>query len=160
VTQNPHSQSTQKQITERTRLANSYYSTLRLSPAASAREIRRAYRQLSKLYHPDTTTLPEAEARSKFQRLNEAYATLGNPERRSIYDLKIGHLGNDVGETVVKIAELEVNKPKIVNNSAYLDPNDRPLSAGEISVIFFLGLTILGCLVLVIVVAYLRGVPL
>ena len=34
----------------------SYYTLLGLHPSASALEIRRAYRALSKRYHPDTTT--------------------------------------------------------------------------------------------------------
>lgn len=67
----------------------SYYTLLRLHPTASAIEIRRAYRELSKSYHPDTTDLPSAIATAKFQQLNEAYATLSNPERRLTYDLKL-----------------------------------------------------------------------
>ena len=62
----------------------SYYVLLGLPPSASALEIRRAYRELSKRYHPDTTELPTAIATAKFQQLNEAYATLSNPERRLI----------------------------------------------------------------------------
>jgi len=52
---------------------------LGLHPSASAIEIRRAYRELSKRYHPDTTDLPPAIAIVKFQQLNEAYAALSNP---------------------------------------------------------------------------------
>ena len=52
-----------------------YYSLLGLHPSASAIEVRRAYRELSKHYHPDTTDLPTTVATAKFQLLNEAYAT-------------------------------------------------------------------------------------
>ncbi len=69
----------------------SYYTLLGLHPTATAIEIRRAYRELSKRYHPDTTDLQSAIATAKFQQLNEAYATLSNPERRLTYDLKIGY---------------------------------------------------------------------
>ncbi len=68
-----------------------YYTLLELHPGASVIDIRRAYRELSKRYHPDTTELPAALATTKFQLLNEAYATLSNPERRLNYDLKIGY---------------------------------------------------------------------
>ncbi|GFZ96944.1 J domain-containing protein [Okeania sp. KiyG1] len=58
-----------------------YYSLLGLHPQASNQEIRRAYRELSKRYHPDTTDMPEALAKAKFQQINEAYATLVNSEK-------------------------------------------------------------------------------
>ncbi|MEO0410143.1 MAG: J domain-containing protein, partial [Cyanobacteria bacterium P01_A01_bin.135] len=68
-----------------------HYGLLKVSPWASPQEIRRAYRELSKLYHPDTTTLPSDVAVVKFQQLNEAYGTLSNPERRLRYDIKHGY---------------------------------------------------------------------
>jgi curved DNA-binding protein CbpA len=160
VTQNQNPQSTQRRIPTQTRLVNSYYGLLGLQPSASATDIRKAYHRLSKLYHPDTTELPEEIARGKFQRLNEAYATLSNPDRRSNYDLKIGYLEDVLRQKRVNYGNLEDYTPKKVPNSAYIDSIDRPLSAGEISVIFFLGATIGGCLILVIVIAYLRGMPL
>ncbi len=160
MTQNPNPQSTHKTIPTQTRLVNSYYGLLGLQPSASATDIRKAYHQLSKLYHPDTTELPEEIARGKFQRLNEAYATLSNLDRRSSYDLKIGYLEDFLPQKRVNYGDIEDYKPKKVPNSAYIDPIDRPLSAGEISVIFFLGVTIVGCLILVIIIAYLRGMPL
>jgi hypothetical protein len=149
------SQSTSRQIPAPTRLANSYYAILGLHPSASAIEIRRAYRQLSKLYHPDTTELSPAVATGKFQHLNEAYATLSNPERRWLYDLEIGYSRLHVIQTPTDLNQpFQPNQPP---NSAYLDPSDRPLSAGEIFALFILGLTIVGCLVLVIAVSAIRG---
>ena len=68
-----------------------YYSLLGLNPGASVIDIRRAYRELSKIYHPDTTELPANIATVQFQQINTAYATLSNPERRLNYDLKIGY---------------------------------------------------------------------
>ena len=66
--------------------ATNYYTLLGVAPNASAQDIRRAYRDLSKLYHPDTTELESDVATVKFQALNEAYATLSSPEKLLTYD--------------------------------------------------------------------------
>lgn len=135
------------------RLLNSYYGLMGLHPSASNIAIRRAYRQLSKKYHPDTTQLPASVATAKFQRLNEAYAVLSSPEQRSLYDLKIGYSRLNV----IQAPKWSEPDSQQYSRTAYLDPTDRPLSSGEIFVLVLLGLTFLGCLLLVLVIAYLRG---
>ncbi len=134
------------------KLINTYYGLMGLHPSASSIAIRRSYRQLSKKYHPDTTELAADLATAKFQRLNEAYAVLSSPERRSLYDLKIGYSRLNVIQAP-SWSEPDVNQ---YSRTAYLDPTDRPLSSGEIFVLLLLGLTFAGCLILVIVMAYLR----
>lgn len=133
-----------------------YYSLLGVHPTASVIEIRHAYRELSKRYHPDTTDLPTGVAIVKFQKLNEAYATLSNPQKRLTYDLSIGYSRFGVIQ-----APSDLNRPvsrnRHLSKSAYLDPTDRPLSPGEIFALFILGLTFLGCLLLVIAVGLTRG---
>jgi len=136
---------------------SNYYVLLGLHPSATPLEIRRAYRKLSKCYHPDTTDLPNQAATSKFQELNEAYATLSNPERRILYDQKIGYSRFNVIQPPPDLNRPVNQRQKIYSNSAYLDPNDRPLSAGELFVLFVLGLTFLGCLLLAIVIGLTRG---
>jgi curved DNA-binding protein CbpA len=136
-------------------LTQNYYDLLQLTPSASVQQIRRSYRELSKLYHPDTTTLPPAIATAKFQQLNEAYATLSSPERRLAYDLKLGYSRVSVIQQPAGF-----NRPsseRKYRSSAYLDPTDRPLSAGEIFALFILGLTFAACLVLVFAVGVTRG---
>lgn len=160
MNQNQNPQSTQKKIPQQTRLVDSYYSLLELQSSASTSDIKKAYHRLSKLYHPDTTELPEAVARVKFQRLNEAYATLSNDDRRSLYDLKLGYLKDNISERQNIYSDREFYRPKKLSDSTYIDPIDRPLSAGEVSVLFFLAATIIGCLILVISVAYFRGMEL
>jgi hypothetical protein len=135
-------------------LADTYYGILGVHPSASALEIRRAYRELSKQYHPDTTELAAAIATAKFQRLNEAYGTLSNPERRALYDLKIGYSRINV---IQAPPERDRTEQERWSRSAYLDPTDRPLSGGEIFALFIMGITLLGCLLLAIAVALLRG---
>jgi hypothetical protein len=134
----------------------SYYTLLGLHPTATATEIRRAYWQLSKRYHPDTTDLPAAIATAKFQHLNEAYATLSNPERRLTYDLKIGYSRLSVIQAPPNL-QRPVSASQNWHSSSYLDPTDRPLSAGEIFALFILGLTFLGCLLLAIAIGLTRG---
>ncbi|NJL84769.1 MAG: DnaJ domain-containing protein [Leptolyngbyaceae cyanobacterium SM1_1_3] len=134
-----------------------FYDLLKLKPGASVQEIRQHYRDLSKLYHPDTTALPPAIAKAKFQELNEAYATLSSPERRLTYDYKIGY-----SRLRVMQAPADLNHPvsrdrPYKSASAYLDPSDRPLSAGEIFALFILGLTFAACLVLVITIGLAKG---
>lgn len=131
-----------------------YYAMLGLHPSASAIEIRRAYRQLSKRYHPDTTDLPCAIATAKFQEINEAYATLSNPERRMQYNLKIGYSRLYVVQTPL---DYNNHAPQVKSSSAYIDHTDRPLSAGEMFVLFVLGLTFVGCILLAIAIGLIRG---
>ena len=132
----------------------SYYDLLKLHPSASVQQIRRAYRDLSKLYHPDTTELSAAVATAQFQRLNEAYATLSSPERRLTYDLKIGYSRLSVIQPSTDLNRA-VSAPR--RDTAYLDPTDRPLSGGELFALFSLGLTFVFCVGLVVVVGLLRG---
>lgn len=142
-------------VSTKERINSSYYALLGLHPAASPVEIRRAYRELSKRYHPDTTNLPKAIATSKFQQLNEAYATLSNPERRLTYDYKIGY-----SRVAVVQPKPNLHQPvaqKTPSSSAYLDPTDRPLDGGEIFALFLLLLTFIGCLALAFFVALTRG---
>ncbi|PSN11706.1 molecular chaperone DnaJ [filamentous cyanobacterium CCP5] len=136
--------------------AETYYDLLGIKPTASPQQIRRAYRDLSKLYHPDTTTLSPIVATERFQKLNEAYATLSSPDRRLTYDQQVGYSRISVIQ-----APSNLNRPSTQStyksSSAYLDPTDRPLSAGEIFALFILGVTFVACLALVITVGIARG---
>ena len=62
-----------------------YYEVLGVSRSASEEEIKKAYRQLAKKYHPDMNP-GNAEAADKFKEASEAYAVLGNEEKRRQYD--------------------------------------------------------------------------
>ncbi len=137
-------------------VTDSYYGLLGVHPSASMRDIRQAYRDLSKLYHPDTTKLPTAIATAKFQQLNEAYATLSNPERRGVYDRKIGYSKVAVIQPLPNLSTA-AKQPRKYQSSAYLDPTDRPLSPGELFALFILGITFIGCLCLAIMIGLTRG---
>ena len=60
------------------------YATLGLRPSATQEEIRLAYRQLAKQYHPDRDKTPGAVKR--FQAVAQAYQIIGNIEDRTKYD--------------------------------------------------------------------------
>ena len=62
-----------------------YYSVLGLAPGASPTDIKRAYRRLSRRYHPGINPGDRAAA-SLFQRITEAYETLADADRRRRYD--------------------------------------------------------------------------
>ena len=62
-----------------------YYKMLDVSREASADEIRKAYKRLSKEYHPDRNPNDKAAA-EKFKQVQNAYAVLGDVEKREQYD--------------------------------------------------------------------------
>lgn len=61
-----------------------YYHILGLSKDATERDIKRSFRSLAMVYHPDSNEDPEAH--QKFLDINEAYQTLGDPIKRKQYD--------------------------------------------------------------------------
>ncbi|MBD0832761.1 DnaJ C-terminal domain-containing protein [Aestuariibaculum sediminum] len=62
-----------------------YYKTLGLDKSASTAEIKKAYRKLARKYHPDINP-NDADAKQKFQLINEANEVLSDPEKRKKYD--------------------------------------------------------------------------
>jgi DnaJ domain len=65
-----------------------FYAIFGVPPSASQEDIRAAHRELVKRYHPDiySTGDDKARATERLQAINEAYAVLGNAERRKEYD--------------------------------------------------------------------------
>ncbi len=69
-----------------------YYEVLGVSKGASDREIKKAYRQLAKKYHPDVNKEDGAEA--QFKEVQEAYDILSDSSKRANYD-QFGHAAFD-----------------------------------------------------------------
>ncbi|MCR5617503.1 MAG: molecular chaperone DnaJ [Clostridiales bacterium] len=70
-----------------------YYEVLGVNKNASDDELKKAYRQVAKKYHPDLNP-GDKEAEAKFKEANEAYAVLSDADKRRKYD-QFGHAGVD-----------------------------------------------------------------
>jgi curved DNA-binding protein len=62
-----------------------FYKVLGVSRDASQSDIQRAYRELARKSHPDMNP-NDKDAKEKFQRIQQAYDVLKNPEKREMYD--------------------------------------------------------------------------
>ncbi len=72
-----------------------YYEVLGVSRDASEAELKKAYRQLAKKYHPDMHP-GDAEAEAKFKEASEAYGVLSDADKRRQYD-QFGHAAFENG---------------------------------------------------------------
>lgn len=60
-----------------------YFEHLGLSRASTTIEIKKAYRKLANKYHPDRDD--SAQAKEKFQLIQQAYDVISDPQKRSLY---------------------------------------------------------------------------
>jgi curved DNA-binding protein len=61
-----------------------YYAVLGVPRDATAEQVKKAWRQLARKYHPDVSKEPDAATR--MAEINEAHAVLSDPEKRAAYD--------------------------------------------------------------------------
>ena len=66
-----------------------YYEMLGVPRSATEDEIKQAYRQLARQYHPDVNKAADAEER--FKELVAAYEVLHDPQKRQAYDAQFSH---------------------------------------------------------------------
>ena len=128
------------------------YELLGVSTSANNAELRKAFRQLSKQLHPDTTSLPSDEATRQFQNVCEAYDLLSDPVLRANYDLFIEKENNLISQK---------NEPYLVNKQPVQFSESigvrRPLSGGELFSLLLLITSIFLSLALGVFIAFLRG---
>ena len=110
----------------------SYYKILGVDENASNHELRKAFCKLSIELHPDTTSLEIDDAKSKFQKVLEAYENLNNSNLRKIYDDKLKENSRIRNNTNV------MNNLVIDSNNQNLIGNRRPFSNGELFSLFLL----------------------
>jgi molecular chaperone DnaJ len=71
-------------------MSKNFYDILGVSKTASDDEIKKAYRNLSKKYHPDLqhgkSDAEKKDIENKFKEINEAYSVLGDSEKKQQYD--------------------------------------------------------------------------
>ena len=77
-------------------MSKDLYKILGVNKGANEKEIKKAYRKLSKEYHPDVNP-NNKEAEEKFKEIAEAYSVLSDPQKRSNYDKYGSADGNRFG---------------------------------------------------------------
>ena len=129
----------------------SYYKILGVNENASNHELRKAFCKLSIELHPDTTSLEINVAKSKFQKVLEAYENLNNSNLRKIYDEKLKEKSRSVSNTNV------LNNLIIDPNNHNLVGNRRPFSNGELFSLFLLIIIISVSLICSVFIASFTG---
>ncbi|MBM4058492.1 MAG: J domain-containing protein, partial [Planctomycetes bacterium] len=66
-------------------MAEDYYDTLGVPRTASAEDIRKAYRELARKYHPDLHP-DDDSAKEKFKKVQNAFDVLNDASKREMYD--------------------------------------------------------------------------
>jgi DnaJ-class molecular chaperone len=97
-------------------MAKSYFAILEVTSTATPEEVRSAYRRLAKAYHPDHY----GGGGEPFRRIQEAYATLGDPAKRRAYERTLAN---------VRVQQASAVRP----HPEPLIPERRPVDMGAIS---------------------------
>ena len=97
----------------------SYYDVLGIPKTATDAEIKKAYRQAALKFHPDRNP-NNPTAAERFREAAEAYETLGDPERRKIYD--------QFGATGEKRRPADAGQPP---HAEYAPPHQQPSQTME-----------------------------
>nr|XP_023905868.1 dnaJ homolog subfamily B member 1 [Quercus suber]POF19233.1 dnaj like subfamily b member 4 [Quercus suber] len=80
-----------------------YYNILKVNRNASEDDLKKAYKRLAMIWHPDKNPINKSEAEAKFKRISEAYDVLSDPQKRQIYDL--------YGEEALKSGQIPPPQP-------------------------------------------------
>lgn len=115
-----------------------YYEVLGISRDASADEIKKAYRKLTKQWHPDRHQDNKQQAEEKFKKINEAYDILSDKNKKQQYDQfgSIPH-GSDFGSaTGFNVSDFMGGAGQGQQGSSFSDLFQNLFSQGNIGDIF------------------------
>lgn len=96
-----------------------HYEVLGVAPGAGPEEIQRAYRRLARHHHPDVS--PGAD-RARMAEINGAWAVLGDPTRRRIYDAAL----REPEPAPPPVAQPATDGWRPLDDEGGLDPEDLP----------------------------------
>lgn len=91
-------------------MVSNYYTILQVNQNSTLFEIKKSYRKLAKMYHPDVSKFSDCEER--FKEISTAYVILSNTKSRNLYDEYLEKLDSESNEEFVKA---ESNAEKTVN---------------------------------------------
>ena len=128
------------------------YEVLGVSRSANNAELRKAFRQLSKELHPDTTSLPYEKATRQFQSVCEAYDLLSDPVLRAKYDNSLEKKNNLVSPST----DIDLIKNEAGQFSKSIGVR-RPLSGGELFSLLLLIIALMLSLTVGVVIGLLKG---
>jgi Leucine-rich repeat (LRR) protein len=115
-----------------------YYDILGITTNASEDDIRTAYKNLVKAYHPDVN--PTAESEEIIKHLNTAYDTLSDPHKRMLYDLALQ--SNAQPSPVVDPEKVRLRKEKKAQEALAEKKRDRSILIKMMMGVFTLALII------------------
>ncbi|XP_066983348.1 uncharacterized protein [Macrobrachium rosenbergii] len=114
-----------------------YYDTLGITPKATHAQVKNAYYDLSKRYHPDQYKGNDGSL--KFREITEAYEVLGNFQKRRMYDKGVYNIDTaatpqEAEEYSSKFYESRKNRGVSLVEELALDPQRRWMSLRGLSV--------------------------
>ncbi|XP_074381148.1 uncharacterized protein LOC141722584 [Apium graveolens] len=87
-----------------------YYNVLKVERNASEEELKKAYKKLAMICHPDrNNTGNKTEAEAKFKQISQAYDVLSDPHKRKYYD-RYGEVGSSTAQFPTSDSEIRFNK--------------------------------------------------
>ncbi|ETB62807.1 hypothetical protein, variant [Plasmodium yoelii 17X] len=91
--------------------SRNFYDILNVKKSSSKNEIKQAYRKLALKYHPDRNPNNRTESEQKFREITEAYETLSDDNKKSIYDSQLnnGFSSNSFGNSYSNTSNQNMN---------------------------------------------------